>query len=195
MTEKDTQNFKKGFLNYLDIFVSSINFVIMFISFIFFHKNIFISVIGILLSGIFIGITIHTFINNNPLYVYYSYGLLICSLFYVMPSIIIFPWIWVLLLPDFFFFYELYRSRGRSSAVSMVAKTRFMQKAGNMGLIDRNLTQTWDNVNPQFELKRSQQRDELERQYSGKKILRNSLILSLSLFIVFILYTITLFAN
>jgi hypothetical protein len=77
----------------------------------------------------------------------------------------------------------------------MVAKTRFMQKAGNMGLIDRNLTQTWDNVNPQFELKRSQQRDELERQYSGKKILRNSLILSLSLFIVFILYTITLFAN
>lgn len=76
----------------------------------------------------------------------------------------------------------------------MVAKTKFMQKAGKMGLIDRNLTQTWDNINPQLELKRRQQREEIESQYSGKKILRNSLILSLSLIVLFILYAITFFA-
>jgi hypothetical protein len=106
----------------------------------------------------------------------------------------IFPWIGILLLPDIFYFYEIYRSRSQSSAVSMVAKTKFMQKAGNMGLIDRNLTQTWDNINPQLELKRQQQREELEHQYFGKKILRNSLILSISLIVIFILYAITFFA-
>ncbi|MHA2184353.1 MAG: hypothetical protein ACXAAI_05065 [Promethearchaeota archaeon] len=194
MIEKTPQDFRKGFRNYIDIFVSSLNFAVIFISLIFFRKNILISVLGILISGIFIVLTIYTFINNNPLYIYYCYGLLICSLLYVIPSIMIFSWIGILLLPDIFYFYEIYRSRGQSSAVSMVAKTKFMQKAGNMGLIDRNLTQTWDNINPQLELKRQQQREELERQYSGKKILRNSLILSLSLIVIFIPFAITFFA-
>ena len=53
------------------------------------------------------------------------------------------------------------------------------------------MSQTWDNINPDLEKKRRQMKELLEKKYNGKIILRNSLVLSFSLIIIFVLHVMT----
>ena len=79
----------------------------------------------------------------------------------------------------------------RHSGVSTMSQTRVAGRAGSMGLNVGKLKQTWDNINPDLEKKRRQMKELLEKKYNGKIILRNSLVLSFSLIIIFVLHVMT----
>jgi len=191
MTDEMVNNFNKGFLNYFNIFAALMNFLAILITLIIFQKNIFISSFGILFSSVFIIILIHTFIKNNPLYTYYFFGLVIIGFLFTIPLILMGSWLGIIIILDVLYFYKMYRSMVRHSGVSTMSQTRIAGRAGSMGLSVGNLKQTWDNINPDMEKKRRQMKELLEKKYNGKLILRNSLVLSFSLIIIFVLNVIT----
>ena len=191
MTNEKSLDFKKTSINYVDIVFSIVNFLIILLPLISFRKNIFISIFGFLFSGVLIIIMLYTFTKNNPLYIYYSYTLLFCGIFFLIPSITINYVLGVLLLPELCYVYNISKTRGQTSATSQMAKLRVLGRAGGYGLNIRRMRQTWDNVNPELELKRTQQREIFEKQYNGKKNLITSSLLGLSLIIIFVLYIVT----
>ncbi len=191
MTNEKSLNFEKTPLNYVDIVFSILNFLIIIFPLIFFSKNIFISIMGFLFSGVLIIITLSTFIKNNPLYIYYSYILLFCGFLFLIPSIMINYILGGLLLPEFCYFYNITKARGLTSGTSQIAKLKVSGRVGSIGLNSRRIRQAWDNVNPELEIKRKQHREILEKQYNGKKIIITSFLLGLSLIIVLVLYALT----
>ena len=193
MTNEKSLDFKKTSINYIDIVFAIVNFLIIIFPLIFFMKNIFISIMGFLFSGVLIIMTLYTFIKNNPLYIYYNYMLLFCGIFFLIPSIMINYVLGGLLLPEFCYIYNISKARGQTSATSQMAKLRVLGRAGGYGINIRRMRQTWDNVNPALEMKRNQQREILEKQYHGKKIMKTSILLGISLISVFVLYIISLF--
>lgn len=193
MTNEKSLDFKKTSINYIDIVFAIVNFLIIIFPLIFFRKNIFISIMGFQFSGVLIIITLYTFIKNNPLYIYYSYILLFCGLFFLIPSIRINYVLGGLIVPEFCYIYNLSRARGQTSATSQMTKLRILGRAGGYGLNIRGMRQTWDNGNPELEMKRNQQREILEKQYNGKRIMLTSFLLGISLIIVFVLYMTYLF--
>jgi len=195
MTNEKSLDFKKTSTNYIDIVFAIVNFLIIIFPLIFFMKNIFISIMGFLFSGVLIIITLYTFIKKNPLYIYYSYVLLFCGLFFLIPSIMINYILGGLLLPEFCYIYNISKARGQTSATSQMTKLRVLGRAGGYGLNIRRLRQTWDNGNPELEMKRKQQREILEKQYNGKRIMITSFLLGISLIFVFVLYMTYLFKS
>jgi len=195
MTNEKSLDFKKTSTNYIDIVFAIVNFLIIIFPLIFFRKNIFISIMGFLFSGVLIIITLYTFIKKNPLYIYYSYVLLFCGLFFLIPSIMINYILGGLLLPEFCYIYNISKARGQTSATSQMTKLRVLGRAGGYGLNIRRLRQTWDNGNPELEMKRKQQREILEKQYNGKRIMITSFLLGISLIFVFVLYMTYLFKS
>ena len=191
MTNEKPLDFKKTYINYIDIVLAIFNFLIILFPLIFFMKNFFISIMGFLFSGVLIIITLSTFIKNNPLYIYYSYMLLPCGLLFLIPSIMINNILGVLLLPEFCYFYNMSKARGQTSGTSQMAKLRVSGRAGSYGLNSRRIRQEWDKVNPELEIKRKQQREIVEKQYNGKKIVITSFLLGISLIFVFVLYILT----
>ncbi|HDZ17065.1 MAG TPA: hypothetical protein ENH75_02170 [archaeon] len=191
MTNDKSLGFKKKVINYIDIVFSIVNFLIILFPLIFFRKNIFISIFGFLFSGVLIINMLYTFTKNNPLYIYYSYALLFCGIFFLIPSIMINYILGWLLIPELCYVYNISKARGQTSATSQMAKLRVLGRAGGYGLNIRRMRQTWDNVNPELELKRTQQREIFEKQYNGKKNLITSSLLGLSLIIVFVVYIVT----
>ncbi len=98
-----------------------------------------------------------------------------------------------LLLPEFCYIYNISKARGQTSATSQIAKLKVLGRAGSYGLNIRGLRQTWDYGNPELEMKRNQQREILEKQYNGKRIMITSFLLGISLIVVFVLYITYLF--
>jgi len=96
-----------------------------------------------------------------------------------------------LLLPEFCYIYNISKARGQTSATSQMAKLKVSGRMGSYGLNSRRTRQAWDNVNPELEIKRKQQREILEKQYNGKKIMITSFLLGIRLISVFVLYTLT----
>ncbi len=190
------EEFKKSFINYIDILLSIMNTLIILFSLIIFSENLLISIIGVLLTLSLVLMTFFTFIKNNPLYIYYSYILLICGILFLIPSTMINPFLGILFFPEFCFIYNISKGRSQSSAISTYAKVKYLKRMGaHYGLNAQKLSQQWDNINPELELKKNQQRDLLEKSYNSKKVLVSSLCLFLSLVIVFALFTISLVSN
>ena len=195
MTSEKVQEFKKSFMNYVDIALAIINALIIMLPLIFFSKNIVISILGIVLSCSSLIVTIFTFSRNNPLYIYYCYVLLIGAILFLIPSIVINPIFGILFIPEVWFIYNISKGKSQTSALSSYAKMQYLQRFGaQYGMDAKQLTQQWDNINPELDLKEKQQRELLEQKYYGKKILISSFLLSLSLIAVFALYTITFFS-
>lgn len=196
MASENLQEFKKGFLNYIDIGLAIINSLIILFPLIFFSKNIVISILGIILSCSILIISLSTFIRNNPLYMYYCYVLLIGGVLFLIPLTMINPILGILFIPEACFIYNISKGKSQTSALSSYAKAKYLMRFGaQYGLNAKKLSQQWDNIDPELELKKSQQRELLEKRYHGKKILISSLLLSLSLITIFALYTVTFISN
>jgi len=188
MTNESARNFKKGFSSYIDILVALMNFLIILLTLLFFQKNIFTFLFGIFISGGLVVILIYTFIRNNPLYTYYLVGLVICGSCFITPLVMWGSWLGFPFFLDILYLYKIYRSIVQQSAGTTHAKANFIDTAGSMGLDISYWIQRMDTVNPEFEMKRRQMKESFKEQYNSNIILRNSMILSFSLIIVFILY-------
>ncbi|MFW9828036.1 MAG: hypothetical protein ACFFEY_10610 [Candidatus Thorarchaeota archaeon] len=190
---KKEEEFKKSFINYLDILLSIMNTLIILFSLIIFGKNLLISILGVILTLSLALLTFYTFIKNNPLYIYYCYVLLICGVLFLIPSTMINPFLGILFFPQLCFIYNISKGKSQSSALSTYAKAKYLKRMGvHYGLNAQKLSQQWDNINPELELKKNQQRDLLEKRYNSKKVLISSLCLFLSLIIVFAFFTISI---
>lgn len=191
MTNEKPQDFKKRYFHYFDIILAIINSLVIIFPLAIIYENPVISMIGIFLSCGTITLAIYTFIKNNPLYIYYSYTLLLCGLLFSIPSMIINPIFGVILVPDICFIYNISKGKSQTSALSGYAKAQFLMRFGTQyGMSVKSLSQQWDNINPELELKKQQHREILEKQYFSKKIIISTFILSLSLLAIFILFTI-----
>ncbi|MHA2185366.1 MAG: hypothetical protein ACXAAI_10230, partial [Promethearchaeota archaeon] len=71
MKNETNGKFKPGLINYLDVIVAVMNFMIIIIPMLFFYENVFISIIGIFISGVLIVLTLSLLTSNNPFYIYY----------------------------------------------------------------------------------------------------------------------------
>ncbi|MFX1499322.1 MAG: hypothetical protein ACFFBH_17530 [Promethearchaeota archaeon] len=189
MTEEKSQDFKKHLVNYFDIILAFINSLVIIFPLIIIYENLAISIIGIFLSCGTIALAIFTFIRNNPLYIYYCYSLLLCALLFSIPSIMLNPYFAIILIPDICFIYNLSKGKSQTSALSSYAKAQFLMRMGTQyGMSTKKLSQQWDNINPELELKKQQQREILEKQYYSKKIIISTFILSVSLVAIFALF-------
>ena len=196
MASENLQEFKKGLMNYIDICLAIINSLIIVFPLIFFYKNIIISILGIVLSCSTLTITLYTFIRNNPLYMYHCYVLLIGGVLFLIPSTMINPILGIFFIPEVCFIYNISKGKSQTSALSSYAKAKYLMRFGaQYGLNAKKLSQQWDNIDPELELKKKQQRELLEKQYHSKKNLISSLVLSLSLITIFAFYTITFISN
>jgi len=106
------------------------------------------------------------------------------------------PILGILFIPEVCFIYTISKGKSQTSALSSYAKAQYLRRFGvQYGLDARKLSQQWDNINPELELKKNQQRELLEKRYHSKQIIISSLVLSLSLITIFALYTITFISN
>lgn len=191
MISEKTHDFKKRYINYFDIILAIMNSLVIIFPLVIIYENPVISIIGIFLSSGTITLAIYTFIKNNPLYIYYCYTLLLYGLLFSIPSMILHPIFGAILIPDICFIYNISKGKSQTSALSGYAKAQFLMRFGaQYGMNVKQLSQQWDNINPELELKKQQQREKLEKQYFSKKILISTFILSVSLLAIFALFTI-----
>ena len=106
------------------------------------------------------------------------------------------PILGILFIPEVCFSYNISKGKSQTSALSIYAKAQYLRRYGvQYGLNARELSQQWDNINPELELKKNQHRELVEKQYHSKKILISSLVLSLSLITIFALYTVAFISS
>ena len=185
------EEYKRSKIDYIDIIMAFMNALIIIFPLVLVPKNIFISIIGILLSCGNFTLIIYIFHKKNPFYTYYCYVILLYGTLFLLPSSYINPILIILFIPELIYFLIVSKGKNYSSALSIQAKYRYLQRYGfQMGLNLQRLNQQWDNINPDLEKKLLQYKKSLEEQYKTKKILISSLILSLSWLTIFILYTI-----
>ncbi len=131
MTQLKNYKSRKSFGNYFDVSLAFINFLVIIFPLVLFNKNIFISIIGIILSGVLIEKTIYNFMKNNPFYIDYCYGLLICGFLSLFPSTAIFPIIGFLFLPEIgYCIYNMLTSKGENSGVSNIPRNFILGRSG-----------------------------------------------------------------
>lgn len=170
--------FKKAFVNYIDISIAFMNFLIILFSLTILSKNIITSIIGFSLSGPLIIIIIYKFIRNNPLYIYYCYTLIFSSLFYLFYSLIINPILGALLIPEILYIYTFY---GKNEVYSQ-----------SLIPYDNSISSYMNNIPRKTNIcklyKRAKITENIKKQYDSKTNLKYSLIFGMSLIIIFIVY-------
>ena len=170
--------FKKGFVNYIDISIAFMNFLIIIFPLTFLSINIITSTIGIFLSGFLIIIMIFKFVKNDPLYIYYCVALIISGLFFLFSLLTIYPVLGALLLPEILYIYTFYSKTATTSQSSIPYDNS----------INAYMNPTPNPVNTCKIYKRAKMTESIKKQYNSKINLKYSFILSLSLIIIFILY-------
>jgi hypothetical protein len=192
MNEISSSKFKKRFVNYFEVILSSVNSLIIIFLLIIAHKNIILSIIGILFACINLALIYYIFIKNNPMYRYYCYVLLFSGILFFIPSLWIDLTLGSLFLPNIIYIIIITKRYSGASAIESVAKYHYMQRfAVDYAFNAKNLSQQWDNINPELELKRQKHRELLEKKYHSKKIIITSILLSFIWLIIFLLYVIT----
>ncbi len=196
MNEKISSNFKKSFANYIDIALATMNSLIIIFPLIIVHKNLIISTVGIILSCGNLALIYYTYIKNNPFYIYYCFVMLFYGFLFLLPSIWINMMMGCLFIPNIIYILKISKGSSHTSALGSYAKYQYLKRFAIFeGFNARQLSQQWDNINPELELKRQKERELLEKHYHSMKILIISLLLSLSWLVIFVLYTIAFMAT
>lgn len=178
MDENLSYLFKKGLVNYIDISIAFMNFLIIIYPLTFLSINVITSTIGIFLSGFLIIIIIFKFIKNDPLYIYYCFALIISGLFFLFSLLTIYPVLGALLLPEILYIYTFYSKTETYSQSSIP--------------YDNSITSYMKNnprrMNTCKIYKRAKLTEMIKKQYNGKTNIKYSFILTLGLIITFIMY-------
>ena len=186
MAEELTPPFKRGTSNYLDIIMAFVNFLIIIFPLSIIRNNIIITILGIVISSVVIISAIYTFSIKNPFYSMYCYVLLFCGFLFIFAYIAINPIFGGLFLLEGFYLYLVTKLRGDPSAVRRASRNVMAGRLGSMGINVRRRGMT--NVELELEKKRIQERERLAIKYNRKQIFIRCLILSLSLFVIFIVF-------
>jgi len=192
---EDSHSFEKSLQNYFDIILSVLNFLIILFPLISINEVLVISIIGILVSSTLIILTLYTFMKNNPLYTYYSFSLLFSGFLFLIPSIVINPLMIFLILPETFLIYIISKMKGEVSVKRQSAGVKVLGKRGFAGLVDDRMAQNLASMNRELEIKKEKQRELFLQKFNGKKLLKNSLLFSLSMSTIFILFIIFNLSN
>lgn len=174
-----TYIFKKGFVNYIDICLAFMNFLIIVFPLTILSKNILISTIGIFLSSFLIVVTLFKFIKNNPLYIYYCYTLIFSCLFFLFYLLNVNPVLGALLLPEILYIYTFFTKTEVYSQQSLIPYDNSINLYMNYSPRRVNTCKIY---------KRVKITEMIKKQYNSKTNFMYSLILSLSLIITFIFY-------
>lgn len=191
---KEKQNFKKDRSNYIDFCLAFINFLIIVIQLIVFHKNIFISIFGLVISSILIVLTAYEFIKSNPFIIYYCFVFLISSISFLITSVTINPMLglsYILVGVNIINYFKLLRYIHSDSQI--VGASVFYKYGGKISNVEHKYQQV-GYIDAELESKAKQQRLKLKKQYNSGKILKYSLILGFGLIIVSIFFFLSYFS-
>ena len=154
------------------------NFLVIALALVFFYTNIFISIIGVLLAGVLIVITIFTFIKKNPFYIYYCYALILSSLFFLFRLMLINSLFGFVILPTVWNIYTFYTA-------NQMYSPNLVPYDNSAALYSTRLPKRIDS---NIAYKRKQRIELMKKQYNSKISRKYSSILTLSLIIVFLIY-------
>jgi len=186
MAEELTPPFKRGTSNYLDIIMALVNFLIIIFPLSIIGNNIIITILGIVISSVVIISAIYMFSIKNPFYSMYCYVLLFCGFLFILSLIAINPIFGGLILLESIYLWIDSRLKGTSSGTSRIARVSMEGALSSIGLNVRR--RGMDRNELEFEKMRIQERERLAIKYNRKQILIRCLILSLSLFVIFIVF-------
>lgn len=178
MHDNEPYLFKKGFVNYIDISIAFMNFLIIAFPLTFLSKNIIISTIGILLLGVLIIIALFKFIKSNPLYIYYCYTLFISSVFFLFYWVTINPALGGLFLPEILYLYT-FSSKTEVNSQSLIPYDNS---------INLYLNYSPRRVNTCKIYKRAKITKRIKKQYNSKTNFEYSLILGIILTTISVFY-------
>lgn len=181
MSTDQTYIFKRFFLNYIDISIAVLNFLVIVFPLIIFYQNISISFIGIGIASVLIVLTVLTFLKNNPFYIYYCYALMISSLFFLFRLMLINALFGAVILPTAWYIYTFYGAN-ELYAPSLVPYNN------NVNLSSYRIPKR---VDGNVAYKRKQRIEIIKKQYDSDLSRKYSIILSLSLIFIFFLYILT----
>ncbi|MFX1388687.1 MAG: hypothetical protein ACFE9Z_01320 [Promethearchaeota archaeon] len=177
MSDNLEYQFRKGFVNYIDISLALMNLLIIILPLLILSTNIFVSTIGIFLSSISVIILILKFIQNNPLYIYYCFALMVGGLFFLFYLLNFYPLLGALLLPEILYIYTFY-SKSATTSQSSIPYDNSIQSYMKYPPVAVNTCKIY---------KRAKITEKIKKQYDGKTNLKYSFILSVSLIGVFVL--------
>jgi hypothetical protein len=178
MSDNENYMFKKGIINFIDIGIAIMNFTVIAFTLIYFYRNIIISIIGVIFATILMGITVLTFIKDNPFYIYYCYALIITSLFFLFRLMLINSLFGFIILPTVWDIYTFYTA-------NQMYSPNLVPYDNSVSLYSTGIPKRTDS---NIAYKRKQRVELIKKQYNSNISRKYSLILTMSLILIFIIY-------
>ncbi|MBY8991916.1 MAG: hypothetical protein KGD58_14325 [Candidatus Lokiarchaeota archaeon] len=177
---------KKEPLNYVDAIFGVLHFFVIFFALILVQSNIILSIIGIICACTLLILGIRSFNLGEMLYANYGTALMVGSWMYLIPLVILAHFM------GFFLFFEIpyliiiaiKRRPFSASASTFYYRTKRQGKfIGHIGTVPQsNLTPSPGRIKGEL------QREQVERQANTKKHLYISILLLLTLLVVFVIW-------
>ncbi|MHA2009221.1 MAG: hypothetical protein ACXABO_18705 [Promethearchaeota archaeon] len=162
--------FKKSRENYVDIVFSIYSFVLIAISMILMARLLPYAIISLILSIVLLAGGFYLFNQNNPLYIYYFYGLLINSIMFVIGDAFIDIFLSLLLIPIGLYIYVITNG--------FFADIRYQSRMETRRI---STGQRYDPYQTQKKIEQGKKREFFEEKYKGKIHLSCSAILTILL--------------
>ena len=185
MKEDKSINFKKKFLDYIDISFAFLHFILIIFPLIMIYEYMIVTIIGCIIATVFLVAIIYTFIRDNPFFIYYCYGLFFLGFFFLMASLLIIPLLVFIIIPQLIYIYNLMKNaRQFELPEGFVTGVRETNRYGAIAYY--HLLNSRDVVTTEDKLLIKQQKKNLNEKFHVNTILGITLILTISLFIIYV---------
>ena len=198
MTENSIESFERKLINYIDIGFACFNFIIIIFPLLAVLENIILTIVGCVFASVLFINTLYTFNRNNPFYLYYCYGLILGSLFFLISLLVLNPLMGLIFIPIIIYLIILlktprefskevhFRSKRATHARYHPADLRGTSRGGHTV----SISSAMDLVDPEEKERQERRSKILKERYNFKKIIVYTVILTVSLFVVNILLSI-----
>ncbi len=122
-TKQNQSSEKRDTIQYYDIFFALFNSFVMGFLILIMQENLILVIFAFVFTLIMLVGIVFTFKKENPFYIYFVYGTLICGSFYTLPGLFIIPWenfsfgiidyiIFIITLPELLYLMVLFKDAG-----------------------------------------------------------------------------------
>ncbi|MFX1325525.1 MAG: hypothetical protein ACFE8N_11240 [Promethearchaeota archaeon] len=183
--------FQKTTINYLDILVAVFHYILIVLSISILPTLLSLSIIVIVIASMAICSMLYVFLKNNPFYIYYSFGLLICGIVFLIlyiPSLIPLQFglnffiLIFFLMSEGAYVYSLTKGNRSFSVLRQLGDIKTKIRLGRYGL----LNQSYDPNFSQLKIEHEKQQEIVEKKYNSRNHLILSTILNIALFVLIV---------
>lgn len=190
-TRSVIMEFQKKAINYLDISVAMFHYILIVLSISILPTLLSLSIIVIVIASVTLISMIYVFLKDNPFYVYYSFGLLISGVVFLIlyiPSLIPLQFglnffiLIFFLMSESAYVYSLTKGNRSFSVLRQLGDIKTKTRLGRYGLLD----QSYDPNISQLKIEQEKQQEIVEKKYNSRNHLILSTILNIALFVLIV---------